>query len=51
MKKNIISIIHFQKPPILSWNIKCPFLPPSITINQIESNLTEPLQKEKACKE
>lgn len=28
MEKNIISIIHFQKPSILSWNTKCPFLPP-----------------------
>lgn len=27
MEKNIISIIHFQKPSILSWNAKCPFLP------------------------
>lgn len=44
-RKTSFQLFTFQNPSILSWNIKCPFLPPSITINQIKPNPKRTLRK------
>lgn len=37
-RKASFQLFTFQNPSILSWHIKSPFLPPSVTINQIKVN-------------